>query len=169
MPWWNKEWLYDQYVSCNLSAMEIALHCGITENAIFYWLAKHGIIRRKMMEIRKIKHWGCGGIDNPMWNKKGELNPRWLGGITPERQSFYVSREWRKACSTVWKRDNATCQRCELKKSDRPDMPFHIHHIHSFANKELRAETSNLVLLCESCHHYVHSKRNIHHDYLSKI
>lgn len=168
-PWWDKEWLHDQYVCCRRSASEIAADGGVTESTILYWLHKHGISRRSLSEARAVKHWGACGSDNPMWNKRGELNPRWLGGVTPERQSFYTSEEWRKACSFVWKRDKATCRRCGLRRGNLPDMPFHIHHIESFANKELRGDSSNLVLLCEACHQFVHSRKNVEHDYLPKI
>jgi len=165
-PWWDKEWLYDQYITCGRSAKEIANGGGVTENAIFYWLHKHKIKRRNISEARAIKYWGSKGTDNPMWNRRGELNPRWLGGVTPERQAFYTSEEWRKACSAVWKRDGAICQRCGLYREDALDMPFHIHHIQSFANKDLRADVSNLVLLCETCHWFIHSRENVDRDYL---
>jgi len=168
-PWWNRDWLYDQYIICNRSAISIARDGGVGETAILYWLHKHHISRRSMSEIRKNKYWGASGSDNPMWNRRGELNPRWLGGVTPERQAFYTSRKWKNVCSNVWKRDNATCQRCGLRKDMKSDMPFHIHHIHSFANRELRAELNNLVLLCEACHCFVHSRKNVNHEHLPQI
>jgi len=164
----EKEWLEDAYVVQQKSAGDIAKMFGVTDAAIIFWLKKHGIPRRSMSESRKIKHWGQVGADNPMWNKRGEQNPQWKGGITPERQSFYMSEEWKKACRFVWKRDDATCQRCGLNKTESADMPFHIHHIEGFANNELRAEPSNLVLLCEACHHFVHSKRNLLREHLPK-
>lgn len=160
------KWLTQNYVVLQRSAGEIAAEFGVTDAAVLFWLRKHLIPRRSVSEARSIKHWGSSGADNPMWNRRGELNPRWLGGITPDRQAFYVSREWKSACSLVWKRDKAKCRRCNLHKNNSPDMPFHIHHIVSFADKKLRADTSNLVLLCEACHHFVHSKKNINHEYL---
>jgi len=168
-PWWNKSWLQDQYIGAGRSAAEIATEGGVTVNAILFWMHKHGIPRRSMKEVRSKKRWGLSGSDNPMWNRRGELNPNWLGGVTPERQAFYTSDEWRTACSKVWKRDGATCQRCGMKRDDSLDMPFHIHHIVSFANKDLRADTDNLVLLCEACHRFIHSKGNVNRDYLPKI
>lgn len=165
--WWNDDWLYDQYIIQKKPAAQIGLEGNVTEAAILYWLKKHGITCRTMSEIRKKKHWGACGSDNPMWNRKGELNPNWKGGASPERQAFYSSREWKKACSTVWKRDNATCQRCLLKHSG--DIPFHIHHIVSFTNKKLRANIMNLILVCEICHHFIHSRKNINNEYLSKM
>ena len=103
-----------------------------------------------------------------MWNKRGELNPRWKGGITPLRQAFYMSEEWKTVCSAVWKRDKATCRRCGLEKKENAEMPFHIHHVVSFANEQLRATASNLVLVCETCHHFIHSKRNEKNEFIQK-
>ena len=45
---------------------------------------------------------------------------------------------------------------------------LHIHHIVSFADTDLRAEVSNLVLLCVKCHRFVHSKNNITQEYLGR-
>ncbi len=167
-PWWDYEWLFNEYVTLSRSAGDIAKEYNIGDTAIHYWLKKHGIKTRNVSEARKIKHWGQEGIDNPMWNKKGELNQNWKGGITPERQAFYISREWKDVCRKVWGRDKGICKRCRLDKNKNKDMPFHIHHIVSFKDKELRADPDNLILLCEACHHFVHSKRNIENEYLPK-
>ena len=161
------DWLRHQYITEQRSAGEIASDFGVTDAAIIFWLKKHGIKRRSVSESRKIKKWGSVGPDNPMWNRRGELNPRWRGGVTPERQAFYTSAAWKAACASVWKRDHATCQRCKMRRKDQADMPFHIHHIVSFADKALRADPANLVLLCEACHLYVHSKKNINGEFLS--
>lgn len=165
----EKEWLVSEYVEKGRSTGDIAEQFKVTDAAVLFWLRKHGIKRRTVSEARDLKHWGQVGADNPMWNKRGELNPNWQGGVTPDRQDFYTSEEWKKACSAVWKRDNATCQRCKLKRTDQPDMPFHIHHIVPFKIKKLRAEVNNLVLVCEVCHGFIHSKKNINGEFLSKI
>lgn len=165
----HREWLDEEYRILGRSSGDIAKQFGVTDNAILFWLHKHSIPRRSVAEARAIKHWGASGEDNPMWNRRGELNPRWLGGVTPERQAFYTSRAWKKACAEVWKRDDATCQRCGLRKTEQSDMPFHIHHIVSFAASDLRARPSNLVLLCEVCHHFVHSNENVDEEFLSEI
>ena len=162
----EKDWLVENYITLQRSTGDIAAEFGITGSAIFFWLRKHGVPRRSISEARAIKHWGSVGADNPMWNMRGELNPRWLGGVTAERQAFYTSEAWKSACSAVWKRDNARCRRCDLHRVDALDMPFHIHHIVSFADTQLRAEPSNLVLLCEACHHFIHSKRNLTREHL---
>ncbi len=165
-PFRHEDWLRREYSDLGRSAGDIARQFSFTENAILYWLHKHGIPRRDISSARKVKHWGSSGSDNPMWNKRGELNPRWLGGVTPQRQAFYTSREWKNACSFVWKRDEATCQRCGLLRGGRLDMPFHIHHIASFSVAKTRADPANLVLLCEVCHQFVHSRKNVDGNYL---
>lgn len=162
----DEDWLLQNYVQLQRSAGEIATEFGTTNSAIFFWLRKHGIPRRTISEARKIKHWGQVGSDNPMWKRCGELNPHWLGGVSPERQTFYNTEEWKQACSIVWKRDGACCRRCKTHRKDVADMPFHIHHIVSFANKELRADPRNLALLCEECHHFIHSRRNVNREFL---
>lgn len=167
-PFWDKQWLFTEYAEKGRSSGDIAKQFGVTGAAILFWIRRHKIKRRTVSQARELKHWGASGSDNPMWNKRGELNPRWLGGVTPHRQAFYTSDEWRAACSFVWNRDGATCQRCGLHREDQLDMPFHIHHIVSFAVKNLRADTSNLVLLCETCHHFVHSRRNVNGEFLQE-
>jgi 5-methylcytosine-specific restriction endonuclease McrA len=161
---WEKEWLINEYIIKKKSTKEIAVEQNCHRNNILFWLNKHNISVRNVSQSRKVKHWGLSGVDNPMWNKKGELNHNWKGGITPERQFFYISQEWKNVCSLIWKRDNATCQRCGVKKNT--DIPFHIHHIKSFSDKELRADKDNLILVCEICHHWIHSKSNIEGEFL---
>lgn len=100
-------------------------------------------------------------IGPPLKGKRGAEVPTWKGGITPQRQAFYSSNEWKSAVRKVWIRDAATCQRCGIKKTDNKSLDFDIHHIVGFACVELRATLSNLVLLCEPCHYWVHSSANI--------
>lgn len=97
-----------------------------------------------------------------------EKNGRWKGGLTPERQAFYHSPEWKTACKAVWTRANAKCERCGLdhRTIDRKKVRFHVHHIVSFQVRELRAEVSNLALLCQPCHMWVHGKQNVARTFL---
>lgn len=101
--------------------------------------------------------------DGTHWlaSKPKSEHPNWKGGITPERQAFYASPEWREACRAVWRRADAKCERCgaDHRESGRRGT-FHVHHIASFAVRELRAEVDNLALLCGDCHRFVHGKAN---------
>lgn len=91
-------------------------------------------------------------------HEPGVRPPNWKGGITPERQAFYRSPEWKAVARLVWRRDNAQCQRCNLdyRQVDCKTVKFHIHHIVGFAITESRAEPANLVLLCQPCHMWMH-------------
>lgn len=114
----------------------------------------------------QVKHWGISGNKNGMFGKSGNNNPNWRGGCASERQLFYESQEWAKACSFVWKRDNATCQKCNRPSSKT--VKLHVHHIVSFSVKKLRAEPSNLILLCIKCHRFVHSKKNVDKEFIKE-
>lgn len=164
-PYWNRDWLYHQYVELQRSAADIAAEFGCNENNILYFLKKQGIEARSMSEVRQIKHWALKGGQNEMYGKRGAVNPNWKGGCTPERQAFYSSEEWSQAAYFVWKRDLAKCVRCGIGYRERK---LHIHHIVSFCVRELRAEPTNLVLLCTKCHRFVHSKKNVNSEYIKK-
>lgn len=112
--------------------------------------------------LRGGKHW--------LHTVPRETNPNWKGGVTAERQAFYATPEWKAACRAVWARADARCERCALdsRTVDLKAAPFHVHHIVSFAIADLRAEPSNLALLCRPCHLWVHSTANIGHEFLGQ-
>jgi hypothetical protein len=99
--------------------------------------------------------------NGPPWKGKGgEGHPSWKGGITPERQAFYSTQEWKAVARKVKRRDKKTCQLCGKIKTSKDGCPFDIHHIVPFECVELRAEITNLVYLCEPCHYWVHGDQN---------
>ncbi len=103
----------------------------------------------------------------PMRGKHGAETPNWKGGITPERQAFYRTPEWRDACKSVWHNADAHCERCGVHHNTAERRgTFHVHHIVGFSCRELRAEPSNLALLCNTCHHFVHSRKNVAREFL---
>lgn len=111
--------------------------------------------------LRDGKHW-LKTVDK-------EHHPLWKGGISSERQSVYSSKEWVEAVKQVWKRDNATCQNCGKHHNEEGNRGnFHIHHIISFKNKSTRTDIDNLVLLCKSCHLWVHSKKNVNNKFIKQ-
>ena len=161
---WDKEWLIKKYYDEKLSTPEIAKLCQCTTANIKFWLAKHNLKARNVSEARKVKKWGLTGELNGMYGRSGKSNPRWQGGITPQRQSVYSSTEWKNIIKTVYKRDNYICQRCF--SHHLIDNPLHIHHIVTFKNKKLRIDLNNLILICKKCHLWIHSKKNINKTYL---
>lgn len=100
---------------------------------------------------------------------RGQNNPLWKGGVTPERQSFYKSDEWKSAVKIVWERDNATCQRCGCRNEADIRHEFHIHHVISFKHKEFRADVDNLLLVCKNCHIWIHSSQNKLKEYIVSV
>lgn len=112
--------------------------------------------------LRDGQHWLTGA--NP------SDNPNWKGGITPERQAFSNSIDWKLATKDVRIRDRV-CRRCKVRPASRGPRHLrgHIHHIVSFAVVELRLVRSNLVLLCCGCHHWVHSNGNADGEFLDSI
>jgi len=166
-PFHEKAWLEREYSQKKRPARDIAKDCGVTENNVLFFLRKHGITSRTMEQIRAEKYWGASGPANPMFGRRGGKNPNWKGGVTPERQAFYLSPEWKHASQVVWKRDMASCRRCGLKAA--PGVEMHIHHRVSFAYSPVRAAPSNLLLLCNTCHDWVHSKKNGDKDWIEAV
>ena len=102
--------------------------------------------------------------DHVLKGRRGAEIHSWKGGVSPLRNAFYASEEWKAACVTVWQRDDAICRNCGLdhRTIDRSRKSFHVHHIKSFAkHAELRAAPENLILLCDTCHRWVHSRANV--------
>jgi hypothetical protein len=153
-------WLRERYQSGG-NCYSIAEECGVTPNTVWNYLVKFGIQTRTATEsvILSGKPRGAKGERNGMFGRRGPASSNWKGGATPERQAFYQTAEWATACSEVWRRDDASCQRCGVRKTSE-DQEFCVHHIVTFAVKELRAEVTNLVLLCKPCHLWVHSNAN---------
>jgi hypothetical protein len=102
-----------------------------------------------------------------MLGRRGAEVASWKGGVTPQRNACYSTPEWKAAVKAVWRRDNATCQRCGKHHNTAANRgTFDIHHIIGFEVVELRCAVGNLVLLCESCHYWVHSGANTNKEFL---
>lgn len=159
----EREWLQREYVEKTRSARDIAAEFGITPAAVFFWLNRHGIPRRKGSEARLLpyRRKGASGPENGMYGRVGEKNPNWKGGVTPERQAVYSSRAWANVVKSVWARDHGVCKRCGATPRK-----VHIHHIIGFAVESSRCDINNLVTLCVPCHRYVHSRENATNEFL---
>lgn len=145
-PFWDRDWMVREYIDKQRTCSDIGKEFGVTENAIAFWLAKHGIKGRTMVEVRRLKHWGVSGSANPMAGKLGPSNPNWKGGYTPIRQHLYSNAEWKKAARIVKKRDKV----CRLCGST---LKLEIHHIEPFSQAPLLMFfVGNLILLCNVCH-----------------
>lgn len=108
-------------------------------------------------------------VNGEHWTKQECAHTHWWkGGVSPERQAFYGTDEWKNAEQFVRERDENTCQLCGTKQSEDCKRQFDIHHIYKFdENERLRAHPDNLVVLCHKCHMFVHSKKNTEHKFMT--
>ncbi len=153
-PWWDRAWLANLYEGSGMSAMDIASANGTTENNILYWLHKHKITRRNVSQARMVKPWGAdlSGENNPMYGRRGVLNPNWRGGLTPARQAIYAKTEMRQAIQAVYRRDKV-CRLCEAKTE------LEVHHIDPFSQSPLLVmDIGNMIVLCKKCHRRMRGK-----------
>lgn len=97
---------------------------------------------------------------NGMANRKGALSPMWKGGHTPFRLKVYTTFQWRRIDRFVRKRD-VVCRRCG---ASNPLLA--VHHVKGF-DGTVNVKTDDLVLLCKTCHDWVHSRKNTEHTYLA--
>ena len=80
--------------------------------------------------------------------KRGENNHFWKGGINGENDTLRHRREYKEWRTSVYERDNYTCQCCGIRGSK-----LNAHHINSFADyPELRYDIMNGITLCTKCH-----------------
>lgn len=90
---------------------------------------------------------------------KGELNPQWEGGITPEHNKIRASIEYKLWVNSVFARDGYTCQKTGIKGGKLVS-----HHIQNFsAFPELRFAIDNGITLSKEAHeefHKIYGKRN---------
>jgi hypothetical protein len=104
-----------------------------------------------------------------MKGRRGKDHHGWQGGLTPEREALAQTEEWKSVVKFVWRRADAKCERCGVdhrKVDNRKANGFHVHHITPFRFKELRADPTNLALLCRPCHHFIHSKKNVDKEFI---
>lgn len=196
-----RSWCEQKYVVEGLGCPEIGQLVHRDPKTVYYWLQKHGIptrprgadvrqhfakgtqlrlgvkhtpetiakVRQASLERGAVPYLRNGEHFNK--GKRGAVVANWKGGVTPERQTFYRSDEWKAAVKAVWKRADAKCERCGLnhRTIDRRASKFHVHHIVTFAVKELRCDVDNLVLLCRPCHLWVHSNANTERQFIKDV
>lgn len=166
-PHWDRQWLEHELVTRVRTAAEVALQVGVTESAIDYWAAKHGIKRRTTSEVRASKHWGVSGPANPMFGKLGPASPAYVAGTTPERARLFSRTDGKAFRAAVLARDGFKCRRCQ-RQPEEAGVQLPVHHIKSWARyPELRYDIANGVTLCKPCHLWVHSKKNTNKEWLS--
>lgn len=90
----------------------------------------------------------CWGQHMKVSFKDKTKHPRWEGGKTPLSKQIRNSKEYIDWRTTVFKRDNYTCQECGSR-----GYKLHADHIKPFAfYPELRLVIENGRTLCVPCH-----------------
>ena len=85
----------------------------------------------------------------------GQFHWHWKGGITPQNQKERSSGKYILWRTSVFVRDNFTCQVCGQVGGD-----LNAHHVKPWAdNPALRFSVDNGVTLCRNCHNAVHGKK----------
>ena len=102
-------------------------------------------------------NWGRSGPLSSMWGRFGPLSPRWNPELTKEdRQDKRRYTEYYAWRTSVYKRDNFTCQKC----GDSIGGSLNAHHIRGYTkNPALRTKIENGITLCKECH------KDYHHCY----
>lgn len=130
------------------------LICKKTLTRKEYRYCKTHAPRRKLSEETKKKI-----SKSHMGLHKGDRNPRWKGGITPENLKIRHSIEYNLWRESVFARDNWTCQKTGIKGGKLVS-----HHILNFSKyPELRFAIDNGITLSRESHikfHKLYGKKN---------
>lgn len=87
---------------------------------------------------------------------KGKNHYNWKGRISGWRNSMMSSRKYREWRTSVFERDNYTCQKCGYKRGGN----LQAHHIKEAAKfKRLIYDVNNGITLCETCHRLEHTNK----------
>lgn len=106
------------------------------------------------------------GRCNGMFGRTGPANPNWKGGISPNRQAFYETAEWKAFASSIYRRDRRICRRCG--RAPVGERAIHLHHVRSWTRyPALRMVAENVVTLCRACHDWTHSRENVERHFLA--
>jgi len=135
-------------------------HKGIIPKILF--LKGHIPWNKNKKNEYSLKHNKQFKKDHIPWNKgkeflqiKGENNPKWKGGITPENIKSRQSLEYAIWRMEIFKKDNFTCRFCKKRGGK-----LVAHHLQSFSEfPELRFSVDNGITLCRSCHSKLHNTK----------
>ena len=159
-PYWDKDWLLQEYVIFERTVDDIAGQCGVTEPSIKNFLDKFNIPVRS-----RANHWPLSdyflGLLPPMQFNEREKKPV---GWTPKTHAELTnSTEWYELKQFIYERDDNTCQRC-----NESNKRMIVHHVLPFHWHIEVLNPKYCILLCTGCHVWVHGyKTNINMEFLA--
>lgn len=160
-PYWNRDWLLQEYVIFERSADDIAGQCGVTRSCIESRLRKFDIPIRTA-----ITHWPLSDRFSKLFyeaeSESLEEGRHPIGWEPQTHAEMLASIEWREIKHFVYERDNHTCQRCGGK-----NRKWIVHHILPFHWHIEVLSPKYLILLCTGCHIWVHSRNNLTTEFLA--
>ena len=146
----------EDYIN-GLSTVQIAEKYNCSETVINNRLHDNGIQIRSLSDVLV----GKGG---------GENNPNWKGGISLERHLFYTSTGYTQWRTSVFERDNYTCQECGRRGGG---IYLNCHHILPYRDHpepEYSLNINNGITLCEKCHRETYGREyDFMPEFLGKI
>jgi transposase len=139
--YYDKEWLYNQYVRNGKSTVKIASECDVSSSTIRNALKRHDIEIRSFSEAQANR------------NQRGENSPVWNGG-----RPYHYGPDWEEMRDKTIERDNGECRVCGMtrqKHQKEYGSDIHVHHIQpiaTFDNLENANRLDNLITLCYPDH-----------------
>lgn len=109
-----------------------------------------------------IYNFTCRKCETEQWGiaHRGENSYKWNGGVTEEQKLLRKRFEYADWRTSVYKRDNYTCQCCGTRGGK-----LNAHHLNSFAKyPELRLIVENGITLCAKCHDAI-EPGSLHYTY----
>lgn len=109
------------------------------------------------------KHKFCNHGCQGRWQGKhreyprGRDHPSWKGGLAAGWSNFYLNDRWLKTAALARQRDKNRCQDCNAKGTK-----LHVHHVIPITENGPKYRLSNLLTLCNRCHHAQHRRRRIY-------
>lgn len=86
--------------------------------------------------------------------QSGENHPNWKGGKTAIARRLRATNKYKEWRQSVFKRDNFTCQKCEIKSKN-----IQAHHIKEMNNNlDIMHDINNGITFCIKCHKAFHKE-----------
>ena len=172
----DKEWLYEMYITRDMTQVEIGKISGVSHSTIYNYLKKNSRLLKgvgKYIRTKEIrgknrtpllgyKHSDSVNKSKGRMGHKAYKNQRirateimtganhwnWKGGVLSERRRLVNTATYKEFRTNMFARDNYTCQCCNTRGGE-----IQLHHIIQQCKREdLIMDATNVETLCIHCH-----------------